>query len=198
MLEKIKGVLELKEEIDSLRKEIESQKELVRSLSEEYRKQIGDIKKQESAQKDAAREMQEAMDRFRNEIRRELSEFRALNKGLQKQSLERFEKELADQFAVYGKNLEIDRTNYMKMRADVEEAGKQIAQLNVNVKKLIEVSAAIKKEDFELTAHHKMLLANDKNKQELLAKIDALERLMAAMQRNRRKEQQPPRKAPYA
>ena len=195
MLGKIKELLDLKEGLDSIRKELESQNKLVGELSAEYKKQISTLQKTNKEQSEDALEMKAELEKFKAEIWDELSEFKALNKGTQKHMLEKFEKELTDQFAIYGKNLEIDKTNYMKIRNELETAGKTLIELNANIKKLAEVSQAIKKEDFELTQHHRLLLAEDKNKRELLMKIDELERLMAAMQRNKR-EQRP--KAPYA
>ncbi|MEK6874414.1 MAG: hypothetical protein AABX52_01545 [Nanoarchaeota archaeon] len=195
MFGKIKEILDLKEGIDSLSKELVEQKKLVVELSIQYKKEISVLAKKNKDQEEVFTSYHENLVKFKSDLLRELDEFRVINKGVQKIMLERFEKELTDEFLKYGKNLEVEKTHVINLKADIESVGKNLVQLNTHISRLVEVVGVIKKEDFELTQHHKMLLAEDKNKRELLAKIDTLERLMATMQRNRREEQ---RKAPYA
>ncbi|MBI4449319.1 hypothetical protein HY641_04825 [Candidatus Woesearchaeota archaeon] len=195
MFGKFKEAMHVKEDLDALRTELAEHKKLVTELSSEYKKQITELSKKNKDQEDLIIGLTKDLTMFRKDLSSEINSFQAISKGVQKQILEKFEKELTNQFLKYGKELEMDKNAYIKIKTDVETAAKSLASLNANVARIAEVAGAIRKEDFELTQHHKMLLSADKEKVELLAKIDSLERLMAAMQKGRGEAR---RKAPYA
>ena len=202
MLGKIKELFEVQQGLAELKDEIAAHKKLVAELSMQYQQEVAALvafrTQQEQAAKTNSTQAAASLEELRAGVRQELDEFRALNKGIQKQMLQRFEQELAEQFLEYGRQLGVDKTAYAKIRADIESAGKALVQLNSNIARLAEVSLAIRKEDFELSQYHKQMLVEDKIKLELMQKIDTLERLMAAMRRGKQQEEPMQRRAPYA
>jgi len=186
MIGKIKGVFNLKEELDTLNKELQDNKNLVKELSELFKKELSELKEIKENQIDFLNQFKIAATQVKEELKSELSQFQAINKGLQNQVLAKFEKETIDYFNRYNDEIKLNKDNYEKLKQDLESAAQKLISMNTEITKLVDISQNIKKQDFELAQFSQKIFEEDKNKLELMKKIDELERLMARMQRNRR------------
>jgi len=186
MIGKIKAVFNLKEELDTLNKELQDNKNLVKELSELFKKEISELKEIKENQIDFLNQFKIAANQVKEELKSELSQFQAINKGLQNQILSKFEKETIDYFNRYNDEIKLNKDNYEKLKQDIEFAAQKLTSMNTEITKLVEISQNIKKQDFELVQFSQKIFEEDKNKLQLMKKIDELERLMARMQRNRR------------
>jgi len=119
-------------------------------------------------------------------LKKEVYDFRLLKAQTQKNILEKFEQELSKELKVYSEKLKNDLTEYNKLKEQTSFILAQIKNLSGEINKFTEVSQNIKKEDFELTKHAAKLQEADKEKLELMRKIDTLERLISKMRRQGR------------
>ena len=80
-------------------------------------------------------------------------------------------------------SLKKDAEEYNELRNKVAEILSRLNLTTNEISKFIEISRSIKKEDFELTRFARQLLEMDREKLELMRKIDTLERLVSKIRR---------------
>ena len=189
MIGKIRDAFNLKEELNTLNEELQKNKDLVKELSELFKKELTELKEIKEYQTDFLNrfklELQE-MAQLKEKIQQELDQFTAINKGLQSQILQKFEKETIDYFSKYNEDIKLNKDNYEKIKFDIDATGKNLFIMNAEVAKFLDISKNIKKEDFELSQFSKKLLEEDNNKLALMRRIDDLERILARMKRGQR------------
>lgn len=196
MIAKIKDIMKTKENIDEINSELKDSKKEISSL----RTDISTLKDDMSSIKknivDLNKKQSEVIDLFEKNI------------GLVQESRKDFEKEIIDFKTMKGRVLKDLTTDMMisfkkelqeyteKIKKEVNDyetiTKKMIAtcsltdNVNSNLNKLAEIVKSLKKEDFELTKFANKILSEDKNKLELMKKIDNLEHLISKMRRTQR------------
>ena len=80
-------------------------------------------------------------------------------------------------------NFKKDSDNYNELKENINKITEKVNNLSEEINKFTEISRNIKKEDFELTRFAHQLIEMDKEKLELMQKIDTLERLVSKMRR---------------
>ncbi|MEK6983204.1 MAG: hypothetical protein AABX33_01410 [Nanoarchaeota archaeon] len=186
MLQKFKDLLKTKEEIDIINKNIEENSKIISSLK-------NDLEKLKKELNDANINQQEFLKNFkdnlfviknlREDFGRELVDFKLLKAQLQRKILGKFEEELQKDLEVNRENLRKDSEDYSELRKKVSEVLSRLNLASEEINKFIEISKSVKKEDFELTKFARHLLDMDKEKLELMRKIDTLERLVSKIRR---------------
>ena len=79
--------------------------------------------------------------------------------------------------------LKKDAEDYNELRKKVAEILSRLNLTSEEINKFIEIGKSIKKEDFELTKFARNLMEMDREKLELMRKIDTLERLVSKIRR---------------
>lgn len=186
MFQKIRDLMRVKEDIDAINKNIEENNKIISEL----KTQLIELKKELS---DANINQREFLNNFKDNINvvknlredfgKELVEFKLLKAQLQRKILEKFEEELQKDLSVNREALKKDIDDYEELRKKVSEIVSKINLSSEEINKFIEISRNIKKEDFELTKFARNLLEMDKEKLELMRKIDTLERLVSKIRR---------------
>ena len=120
---------------------------------------------------------------LREDFGKEIYEFKLLKAQLQRKILEKFEEELQKDLEVNREGLRKDTEDYSELRKKVQEILSRLNLTSEEISKFIEISRSIKKEDFELTKFARQLLDMDREKLELMRKIDTLERLVSKIRR---------------
>ena len=186
MLQKIRDVLKTKEDIDLMNRNIEENNKIISELKielETLRKELAETKK---TQDDFLRNFKENLNVIKNlreDFGKELYEFKLLKGQLQRKILDKFEEELQKDLEVNREALKKDADDYNELR---KKAAEILSKLNLTageISKFMEISKNIKKEDFELTRFARHLLEMDREKLELMRKIDTLERLVSKIRR---------------
>ena len=191
MLDKLKGVMTVRDEMDSLKAEVHDLTSSVHKIGELMNAETVRLRELHNTQSDLLSTFLQAtqsLNRLKDDIRKELDEFRMLNRQAQSKMMERFEQDLRNSLTVNTKALELDKAGYDKVRQEVERFGQMLTGLNTEVNKLLIVSQHLKSQDFALTESHKKMLEDDKHKLSLLQRIDDLERMLAKMKQGRKKE----------
>lgn len=186
MLQKIRDLMKIKEEIDIINRNIE---ESAKSSSE-LKKELDDLKRELSGIKATQQEFLKnfrenlfVIKNLREDFGKEIYEFRLLKAQMQRKILEKFEEELQKELELNRDNLRKDAENYNELRKKVNEVLSRLNLTSEEISKFTEISKSIKKEDFELTKFARHLMEMDKEKLELMGKIDALERLVSKIRR---------------
>ena len=187
MLQKIRDVLKTKEDIDLMNRNIEENNNIISELKtglDSLKKELAETKK---TQDDFLRNFKENLNvitNLREDFGKELYEFKLLKGQLQRKILDKFEEELQKDLEVNREALKKDADDYNELR---KKAAEILSKLNLTageISKFMEISKNIKKEDFELTRFARQLIDMDREKLELMRKIDTLERLVSKIRRS--------------
>ncbi|MDP3765983.1 MAG: hypothetical protein Q8R04_05715 [Nanoarchaeota archaeon] len=186
MLQKIKDLMKVKEEIDVINRNIEENNKIIFELKNELtslKKELVENKKIQDEFLKNFKENLTVIKNLREDFGKELVEFKLLKSQLQRKILEKFEEELQKDLEINREELKKDTEDYNELRKKVAEILSRLNMTSEEINKFIEISKSIKKEDFELTRFARHLLDMDREKLELMRKIDTLERLVSKIRR---------------
>ena len=186
MLQKIKGLMRVKEDIDVINKNIEENNRIISGLKTALEELAGELIEIKSSQQDFLKNFKEnlfVIKNLREDFGKELYEFKLLKGQLQRKILEKFEEELQKDLEVNRESLSKDIENYDGLRKKMDEMLSKMSLTSDEINKFMEISRSIKKEDFELTKFARHLIEIDREKLELMRKIDTLERLISKIRR---------------
>ena len=189
MIQKIKDLMQIKELIDGINTQVGSHSKDVNSLKEELsllNKGLSEVKGNQTEFLSNFKDNLEMINECKESLRKEVYDFKLLKAQTQKNLMEKFEEELGKELKVYSEKLKTDLNGYNKLKEETALMLAQIKGISDEINKFTEVSKNIKKEDFELTKFANQLLEADKEKLELMRKIDTLERLISKMRRGGR------------
>ena len=189
MIQKIRDLMQIKELIDDINRKVESHSNDVNSLKielSELSKQLGEIKGTQTEFLTNFRDNLDVIHESKESLKKEVYDFRLLKAQTQKNIMEKFEEELGNELKVNSEKLRNDLEEYNKLKEQTASIVGQIKNVSGEINKFVDVSKNIKKEDFELTQFANQLLQQDKEKLELMRKIDSLERLISKMRRSGR------------
>ena len=105
----------------------------------------------------------------------EIHDFKLLKTQVSKQLLEKGSVELNQEM----QRVRADVSQYNELKREMSLISQKVAGLGEEINKFLTISKSIKEKDFELTQYAKEIFKADKEKVELLKKIDSMERLVA-------------------
>lgn len=186
MLQKIKDVLKTKEDIDLMNRNLEENNKVISELKSELISLKNELKETKKTQDEFLKNFKEnlfVIKNLREDFGKEIYEFKLLKGQLQKKILEKFEEELQNDLEINRNSLKKDTEDYNELRKKVAEILSRLNLTSEEINKFIEISKGIKKEDFELTKFAKQIIEMDREKLELMRKVDTLERLVSKIRR---------------
>ena len=186
MLQKIKGLMNVKEDIDVINKNIGENNKVISGLKAELETLRNGLDESNKAQAEFLKNFKENLSVIKNlreDFGKELVEFKMLKGQLQRKILEKFEEELQKDLEVNREALRKDTEDYNELRKKAAEILSRLNMTSEEINKFMEISKSIKKEDFELTKFARQLIEMDREKLELMRKIDTLERLVSKIRR---------------
>ena len=186
MITKIKELIDVKNNLEELRKSVNDNKSASSELKNELellKKELNETQKTQQEFLGSFRENLTVIKNLREDFGKELYEFKLLKGQLQRKILEKFEEELQKDLEISRESLKKDANEYNELRSKVAAILSRLNLTSEEINKFIEISKNIKKEDFELTKFGRHLLEMDKEKLELMRKIDTLERLVSKIRR---------------
>ena len=190
MLQKIKGLMRIKEEIDKINEKLSSTTESttnlkndINTLKDQLNNHIVKINEKNSEFFRNFDENINIIKNARDSFQKELFEFKLLKSQTQKKILEKFEEELQKELQIKLENLNKDAQEYNELKKQITNITLKVNNLSEEINKFLNVSRNIKERDFEMTHFAKQLLEMDGEKLELMRKIDTLERLVGRMRR---------------
>lgn len=124
----------------------------------------------------------QSISELKSELSREINDLK-----LQKsQTMKKLMENTNDEFVTHLERIQTDANRYNDLKDQFGAITGKIDVIQGELDKFVGVSKNIKKEDFELTKYANKILSMDKEKLELMAKVDNLERLIAKMRRDKR------------
>ena len=190
MLQKIKDLLAMKDEIDVIKNNINyttntinDLKTEVITLKEQINNNINEINDKNNEFFRNFNENIDSIKTIRSDFEKELFQFKLLKSQMQKKVMEKFEEELGHELKIQIETLKNDSGIYNDLKENINNITEKVNNLSQEINKFITISSNIKKEDFELTRFANKLGEMDREKLELMHKIDTLERLVSKMRR---------------
>jgi len=186
MLKKIRGFYNLTEDIETLTIGFKTFQQLMEQISRQFKtelEELKDIKNYQMGYLETYKRNLGDIEKLKKILEREVQDFQSLKLQTQKTILDKFERQLRMNFLKYNEELKIDKDKYEKIKEKVDATIQNIFMLNGEIGKFMEVSRKIKTADYDLTKFHTQIIREDKNKLELMQRIDQLERMLAKMKR---------------
>jgi len=190
MLQKIKDLMTIRDHIDVIKNNLNYTTNSMNELKTEFgtlKQQINDnINEVDVKKNEFFKNFDENIDlmkTIRHDFEKELFDFKLLRAQMQKKIIEKFEEELSKELKIQIDNLRLDATSYNELKEEIYGITNKVNNLGEEINKFITISSNIKREDFELTGFANKLMEMDKEKLELMQKIDTLERLVSKMRR---------------
>jgi len=184
MITRIKELLQIKELVDQLTEniqELENANSKSCDEAEALRKELKTLFKENRTMLSQAQRDMKDMKNFRQELKHELYEFKLFKKEVRKQLIDTVEKDLSG--AKVSMQNEVTGFNEAKKKLDTKL--NSVGRMESELTKLQEITKNLNAADFDLVRHKKNLDRGEKEKRELLRKIDHLERLVARQRRSR-------------
>ena len=186
MIQKFRDLMRTKEEIDIINRTIEENSRIISGLKTELESLKKELVETNKTQDDFLKNFKEniaIIKNLREDFGKEIYEFKLLKGQLQRKILEKFEEELQKDLEVNRESLRKDIEGYNELRKKVEGMLSKMDLTSEEINKFTEISRNIKKEDFELTKFARQLIDMDREKLDLMRKIDTLERLVSKIRR---------------
>ncbi len=186
MLTKIKELMNVKDNLDEINRSAQDSNKAISELKadlESLKKELEELKTNQKEFLKNFREDLAVIHNLRADFGKELYEFKLLKGQLQRKILDKFEEELQKDLEVNREALKKDVSDYNELRKKIGEIASRLNMTNEEITKFVEISKNIKKEDFELTKFARHLLDMDREKLELMRKIDGMERLVSKIRR---------------
>ena len=186
MFQKIRDLMKTKEDIDLINKNIEENNKLISELKTELgslNSGLADVKNEQQEFLKTFKDNLAVIKNLREDFGKELVEFKLLKAQMQRKIIDKFEEELQKDLQVNRESLSKDINEYNELRKKVGEILSRLNLTSEEITKFLEISRNIKKEDFELSRFARQLVEMDKEKLDLMRKIDTLERLVSKIRR---------------
>ena len=179
--------MNVKDDLNLINRNVEENNKIISELKSELTELKKELNETQKTQQDFLKNFKDNMfviKNLREDFGKELYEFKLLKGQLQRKILDKFEEELREDLKVNRESLKKDAEDYNELRKKVSEILSRLNLTSEEINKFVEISKSIKKEDFELTKFARHLIDMDREKLELMRKIDTLERLVSKIRRN--------------
>ncbi|MBS3132388.1 hypothetical protein J4212_08200 [Candidatus Woesearchaeota archaeon] len=190
MLQKIRDLMQVQEEISKINEKLGTTVNSVNSLSAQVASLAETIqsKASELSQKNIEfyknfNENINSMKKIRDSLEEELFEFKLFKTQTQQKMMQKFEEELGKELKINLESLKADAEKYNELKGQINSISFKVNDLSDEIGKFLNISRHIKEKDFEMNRFARDLLAMDKEKLELMRKVDTLQRLVGRMRR---------------
>jgi len=182
MISKIKGIMQLKEQIDMLSEKISKHETIVKESNREIlelKKDINELGEQSRKILEKAKKDIDALSDFRKDLGQELYEFKLFKKDIRSAFLEKTEQD----FGLIKKSMQQEITDFNNTKKKLETKLDSVVKLDQEVARLSKICQNIKSQDFELVRYKKETASAEAEKLQLLRKIDNLQKLISKRRR---------------
>lgn len=188
MLTKLKSLLDVEENLQELKKEIQNSSDKLKEQSnavEEIGKQFSAFSTQSSSYINQLKTDIGSVSQIKDELQNELTDFKLLKTHLRKNIAEELTKEFREELIVHADRIKTDVKSYNDLKQNLTAIANELLVLKAEISKFNNISKSIKETDFELAKHAKNLQDSNNEKLELMRKIDTLQRLISFERRKK-------------
>ena len=193
VLEKIRNALQVSEKIGDIQRALEQQQETIRDLHLEIQTLKEAITLVATHHKNSVTEITFLMEEAKTKLQsigvaqkileEETYQFRILKSQLQQKLIDKFDQEIKIELKRTTEDLQLQAQTYLGVKEDMNHTVQTLAQLSQEIQKWLLISKTVHAQDFEMTHTAKQLHTLYDEKQELIRKIDMLERLVGKLRR---------------
>jgi chromosome segregation ATPase len=158
-------IAKLKETNEELAIELDDSRNSLKSFSEELKTACEGIKQSD------------------NNLKNEITDFKLFVSKIKKDILTELTAEFSREMKETTVGIYADLESFRELKNEADLLKAQTSQMKQEMAKLIEISSKIRSADFELAKYSRLIEEGDKEKLELMRKIDTLERLVAKQRR---------------
>lgn len=198
MLDKLKGLMEMEERLRSFQKTLGAQEttlksnsSLLKTLEKQNNASQQQISSIISQQQELAAQLQKELQDFTNikqRLHEELNDIKVLKSRLKDGLVQEIVSEVNTELVTQLGRLRTDVKSYNDLKVTLQQNQLELQEVRAELQKFLAISKHIKETDFELSNHAKKLANADREKVELLKRIDYLERLLAKERRDNRNQ----------
>jgi predicted nuclease with TOPRIM domain len=193
MIQKIKDLMKISESLDEIKGKVDDHHSSVSALKEEMqgfkdelkivKENLQALHKKQSIIVDDFQQSLARINELNSDFKSTIYDFTILRKDLQNQVLQKFDEKLNDELINHIDDLKNNAAHYKELKEKMASMVTRIKTLSDEIVKFKEISKNIRKEDFELTKYAHIVTQLDKEKLNLMKKVDTLESLIAKMRR---------------
>jgi len=191
MLDKIKAAIRVGEDLDKVKDKLNMQSQCVDELTIKVTEMQSLVEDFTDQQKQIFSEQKRLIDQFQkdrlslaeqiDDLKQELYNFKMLKGQMQHTIMEKFEHELQSELIKHKDSLKLDAGNYQQVKSQINESVSHLAALNMQITELRKLVSQVKEKDFEFSKMLGKVAQYEREKQELLDRLDKAERLAARM-----------------
>ncbi|MGM5487931.1 MAG: hypothetical protein ACQESG_03205 [Nanobdellota archaeon] len=192
MIQRIKDLSRVVAEVDALKGHVRKTAEESRALKEEIslvRSEIGELKElltQQNGLIDGLESGNMRQHKLCEGLDQELFEFKRMRGSLQKKIVEEFDEVLRSELQRYFDGIKADAREFTQLRGEVCALVSRVSKTSEAIDKFNAIAQQIKAKDFTLERYAKTLEQRDKEKLDLMKRIDTLERMVSKMRRTQK------------
>jgi chromosome segregation ATPase len=184
MMNKLKELMQLKDNVDSLNRKLEDHSATIQELSTNilgFKRSFETMHGDSEKSVEAMHKEMEAILQFKEQLEQELYEF----KLTQKEIRDKFHKQMESEVGWLRGAMEKDIGQFNELKKKLDSKLQTVDKLDSEVQRLTTIAKSIRAQDFELVHYQKELQRQNQEKLMMLRKIDSLERLVAKMRKSR-------------
>lgn len=193
MIQKIKDLMQISENIDSLKQKTDDMTQAFVSMQKEVQQSKQDFNSLKAEFTELRERQQEFLKSFKIDIEQiktlktgldtEVKDFKLVKGQMQEKLFQQIREELDQSINANLEGLKTDVSRYNELKQQIGLITLRISTLGTEIDKFNNISRKLKEGDFELSNYAKKIMEMDHEKMQLLRKIDALERLISRERR---------------
>ena len=188
MIQKIKDLMTIKEEITKISEKFDNLNATVKIYSDNVntlRTEIDSLKESQSRLVENLKNDSSSFRELSEELHKEIGDFKIIKSRLETKIVEKFEQEIREELIPRFNRLEKHVKEFEELGGKVSVIGNRVVNLSSELQKFCDISENIKAGDYDLVRYKKELDSMNSEKLELMRKIDTMERLVSKMRRSR-------------
>ena len=182
------GIEQINKQIAEQKREMQELKDTISDMKKEIRSSIKEMTKLAELNlkiKENNEECAYELSKDSKELRSAVDDFKVMKSRMQNKVFDEISRSFKSKLDDEIEKIRRDMNDFALAKENVERVLGEVSKLSMKIEEFNAVAQNIKQEDFELSKFANKIFAEDKNKLELMKRIDNLEKLIAKQRRNK-------------
>ena len=186
-LKHVEDIAQLKEDIRDSAQKISEAETYITTYTDVLKKEHTAIQQEHARLRDTSEKTIQRLHTVLHDFERELATFKTMKSQMQTNVMTQVSTDLKKELHVYITHVKEKIQELHEASDTIKDMSKHTSEILGSMQSVISLGATIKKQDFALVHYAQTLQRNDKEKLELMKKVDMLERLVAQMRRQQKR-----------
>ncbi len=193
MIDKVKGLMAVGENLDEISKKVRSVADSVAAQSKElsaFKKEVSELKsgivKLNSESEKLVSSIDSQISGLKSsvdDLKKEVYDFKLIKADIKSKLVSELSETFREELRQETRKLDLDVKNFNDLKNELSVLVGKFKSVELEIEKFRSIAQNIKAADFELTHHARELAKADQEKLTLMQKIDQLERLLSKLRR---------------